>query len=202
MKTVLVTGFEPFGGAPRNPSGEAARALHGAVIDGHRVHGVELPCVFAQAPVRLIEALDHSRPVLVLCLGLAASRSGFAPERVAINLVDARIPDNAGAQPIDEPVQAGAPAAHFATLPVKAIAAALQAAGWPAAPSHSAGTFVCNQVFYALMQALAARPGVRGGFMHIGADLAAETVAQGTRVALQAALARADDLPASTGRID
>ena len=202
MKTLLVTGFEPFGDAARNPSGEAARALHGAVVDGHRVHGVELPCVFAQAPARLGAALERTRPSLVLCLGLAASRSGFSPERVAINLVDARIPDNAGAQPIDQPVHAGAPAAHFATLPVKAMAAALQAAGWPAAVSHSAGTYVCNQVFYALMRALATRPGVRGGFMHVGADLSAEAVAQGTRVALQAALARADDLGVSAGRID
>lgn len=202
MAHLLVTGFEPFGGDAANPSGDAARALHGEWLDGHRVHGVVLPCTFATAPLALQSAIAASRPVAVLCLGLAASRRGFHPERVAINLVDARIPDNAGAQPIDEPVRAGGPAARFTRLPVKAVVAALQAAGHEAAVSHTAGTYVCNQVFYRLMQLLARRPSVRGGFMHVGGDLEADAVAAGTRVALRATLATAEDLPVGGGTLD
>jgi pyroglutamyl-peptidase len=207
---VLVTGFEPFAGDPVNPSGDAARLLDGQVIAGRRVHGVVLPCVFATAPAALRAAIEATRPEMVLCLGLAASRLGFQPERVAINLVDARIPDNAGAQPVDEPVIAGAPAAAFTDLPVKAMVAALVAAGHGAAVSYSAGTFVCNQVFFALTQALAQAPAhalpggarVRGGFMHLGGDLDGAAAAAGVRVALTAALDRTADLGSSAGRID
>jgi pyroglutamyl-peptidase len=198
MGNILVTGFEPFGGDARNPSGDAALALHGALIAGHRVHGVVLPCVFATAPAALAAAVLATQPALVLCLGLAASRNGFHPERVAINLIDARIPDNAGAQPVDVPVQAGAAPAAFTTLPVKAMASALQAAGHAATVSYSAGSYVCNQVFFALMQL----PVPRGGFLHLGGDLALDAVIAGTRVALKAALAEGPDLAVSAGRID
>lgn len=167
IKTLLITGFEPFDGEAVNPSWAVAQALHGQVIAGARVAAVQLPCVFAQALPSLQAALDRQRPAWVLALGLAGSRSAVSVERVAVNLVDARIPDNAGAQPVDEPVVAGGPAAFFTGLPAKAIVAALRQAGWPAELSHSAGSFVCNQVFYGLMQALAARPGVVGGFIHL-----------------------------------
>jgi pyroglutamyl-peptidase len=103
----------------------------------------------------------------VLALGLAAEREGFTPERVAINLDDARIPDNAGAQPIDRPVVAGGPAAYFSTLPIKAVVAALNQAGHAASISPSAGSYVCNHLFYGLMHLLRRRRGVRGGFMHL-----------------------------------
>lgn len=166
-RPVLVTGFEPFGGDGINPSGEVARALHGRTIAGVPVVGAVLPCVFETSITALHEALDAHRPQLVLALGLAAGREGFTPERVAINLIDARIPDNAGAQPIDRPVVVRGRAAHFSTLPVKAIVAALHAAGLPASVSHSAGTFVCNHVFYALQHALRRQHGVRSGFMHL-----------------------------------
>jgi pyroglutamyl-peptidase len=199
---VLVTGFEPFGGDPVNPSGDAARLLDGRSIAGHRVRGVVLPCAFATAPAALQAAIEASHPALVLCLGLAASRRGFQPERVAINLIDARIPDNVGAQPVDEPVLPGAPPAAFTDLPVKAMAAALVAAGHEAAVSYSAGTFVCNQVFFALMQILQARSGVRGGFMHLGGELDGAAAAVGVRVALAEALRRTADLASSAGRVD
>jgi len=202
MATLLVTGFEPFGGLPANPSGEAARQLHGTLLGGHAIVGVELPCGFDRAPVALGQAMRDTRPALVLCLGLAPSRTGFSPERVAINLVDARIADNDGAQPLDRPVIDGAPAAYFGSLPVKAMAAALQAAGHAATLSCSAGTYVCNQVFFHLMHRLATEPGVRGGFMHVGADLDAEAVAAGVQVALAAALAHAQDVAAVGGRVD
>lgn len=163
----LVTGFEPFGGEAINPSWEIARALQGRVIGGWPVVAVQLPCVFDTALPALRAALHRHRPRAVLALGLAGSRSAISLERVAVNLCDARIPDNAGAQPVDRPVIAGAPAAYFTRLPVKALARRLQAAGWPAELSFSAGSFVCNQVFFGLMHALRRRPGVPAGFVHV-----------------------------------
>jgi pyroglutamyl-peptidase len=167
LKSLLITGFEPFDGETVNPSWAVAQALHGQVIAGARVVAAQLPCVFALALPALQAALDRHAPAWVLALGLAGSRSAISVERVAVNLVDASIQDNAAAQPVDEPVVAGGPAAYFTGLPAKAIVAALGQAGWPAELSHSAGSFVCNQVFYGLMHALARRPGVVGGFIHL-----------------------------------
>ena len=204
MLSVLLTGFEPFGGDCFNVSGAAALALDGSVVAGHRVHGVVLPCAFGQAPASLQAALERYQPALVLCLGLAASRRGFTPERVAINLVDARIPDNQGAQPMDQPVVPGASSAVFTGLPVKAMVAALRAAGFEAEVSLSAGSFVCNQVFFALCHGLHlnGHAGTRGGFMHLGGELGAETAAAGVRLALQTALGQAQDAALPGGRLD
>jgi pyroglutamyl-peptidase len=166
-RTVLVTGFEPFGGGATNPSQEIARALAGREIAGRRVAGAVLPCVFGDANHALRRLLREHRPELVICLGLAAGRSGITPERVAINVDDARMPDNAGCQPVDQPIVAGGPAAYWSTLPIKAIVAALRTRGIEASVSQTAGTFVCNHVFYGLMHALRRRPGVRGGFVHL-----------------------------------
>ena len=166
MLRVLVTGFEPFDGQSLNPSWEVARALHGVVMAGAEVTAVQLPCVFAQALPALQQALASHRPDIVLALGQAEGRCDFSVERVAINVQDARIPDNAGAQPIDVPVVAGGPAAYFSSLPIKALVAGLRAAGFPASVSQTAGTFVCNQVFYGLQHALSGR-GVDSGFMHL-----------------------------------
>lgn len=168
---ILLTGFEPFDKDLINPSWEVARALDGAEIAGGTVHAVQLPCVFGAAVAVLDEALTRLQPTLVISLGLASGRSDITPERVAINIDDARIPDNAGKQPVDEAVVDKAPAAYFSTLPIKAIVRNLREAGIPASVSNTAGTFVCNHVFYALMHRLARRaaPGVRGGFIHIPA---------------------------------
>jgi pyroglutamyl-peptidase I len=143
---ILVTGFEPFGGQSLNPSWEVARALHGLTLPGAQVTTVQMPCVFAQALPVLQQALATHSPDIVLALGQAEGRCDFSVERVAINVMDARIPDNAGAQPIDVPVIAGGPAAYFSTLPIKSLVAGLKAAGFPASVSQTAGTFVCNQV--------------------------------------------------------
>ena len=163
---ILLTGFEPFGGQSINPSWEVARALQGAVIAGAQVTAVQLPCVFAQALPALQQALAQHRPDIALALGQAEGRCDFSVERVAINVQDARIPDNAGAQPIDVPVIDGGPAAYFSTLPITSLVVGLKAAGFPASVSHTAGTFVCNQVFYALQHTLAGL-GVLSGFMHL-----------------------------------
>lgn len=211
---VLLTGFEPFGGEPVNPSWQVAQALHGELIAGAPVVALQLPCVFGAALAVLQQALLQHRPQLVLALGQAAGRCELTPERVAINVDDARIADNAGAQPIDLPVVPGGPAAYFSSLPIKAMVAALREAGVPAAVSQSAGTFVCNHVFYGLMHALNTahgRAGVRGGFMHLPLlpeqaarlpgqpSLALATQVAGVRLALAAALAQHEDLHAAGG---
>ena len=166
MLRILVTGFEPFAGQSLNPSWEVARALHGLQLQGAQVTAVQLPCVFAQALPALQQALAEHCPDIVLALGQAEGRCDFSVERVAINVMDARIADNAGDQPIDVPVIAGGPAAYFSTLPIKALVSGLRAAGFPASVSQTAGTFVCNQVFYALQHMLAGQ-GVHSGFVHL-----------------------------------
>lgn len=167
MQTALLTGFEPFGGDRLNPSGEAVRMV-AAAWEGpdHLVTDV-LPVAFDAASQRLRHLIDTHQPDVILATGLAGGRSAITPERLAINLADARIPDNAGAQPLDSPCAVGGPAAYFATVPVKAIVAALTDEGIPAALSHSAGTFVCNHVFYLAAHHAAARGDVRVGFVHV-----------------------------------
>ncbi len=166
-RTVLLTGFAPFGGEAVNPSWEAVRALDGKRIEGHRVVAVELPTEFGASLPALRTALRRTNPRVAIAVGLAGGRDGISLERVAINVIDARIPDNAGAQPIDEAVVRAGPAAYFATLPIKAALAALQRQGIPAHVSQTAGTYVCNQVFYALMHAARRRRGLRAGFVHV-----------------------------------
>jgi len=149
--TVLVTGFEPFDGAAVNPSGEVARRL-GELghPDCHLVSEV-LPVSFAHAPGLLAAAIDVHHPDIIVMLGLAENRHAITPERVALNLADARIPDNDGAQPTDAPLEPHGPAARFTHLPVKHIAHAILNAGLPAEVSLSAGTYVCNAVMYAAL---------------------------------------------------
>ncbi|RSO49664.1 pyroglutamyl-peptidase I [Streptomyces sp. WAC 06725] len=165
---VLLTGFEPFDGERTNPSWEAVRAAATTPPDGLEMTAVELPCVFGRSRTALREAVAAHDPDLVLCVGQAGGRPDLTVERIAVNIDDARIPDVSGAQPIDEPVVPGGPAAYFAALPVKACVAAVREAGLPASVSNTAGTFVCNHVFYGLMHLIATeRPALRGGFVHV-----------------------------------
>jgi pyroglutamyl-peptidase len=165
---ILLTGFEPFGGETVNPSWAAARSAARLLqSEGLDVQALELPCVFGESATLLEEALERFQPELVVCAGQAGGRPRISLERVAINCDDARIPDNAGNRPVDEPVVRDGPAAYFTSLPVKAALAALTAQNIPAEVSQTAGTYVCNHVFYALMHALRLRPGTRGGFVHV-----------------------------------
>lgn len=166
LPTVLLTGFTPFDGEVVNPSWQAVRALDGRSIARHRIVAVELPTAFGAALPALRQALRAVRPRLVIAFGLAGGRAGISLERVAINVIDARIPDSAGAQPIDVPVLRSGPAAYFSTLPIKAMLDALQRSDIPAGISQTAGTYVCNQVFYALMHA-ARRRRFPAGFVHV-----------------------------------
>jgi pyroglutamyl-peptidase len=213
---ILLTGFEPFGGEGLNPSQMLAEALHGQHVDEAEITGLVLPCVFDDALVALDQGLDTHRPTLVLALGQAGSRADLTVERVAINVNDARIPDNAGRQPIDTAVVPGGPAAYFSTLPIKAIVADLRTAGLPASVSQTAGTFVCNHVFYGLMHALTTRhPDARGGFMHVpllpeqaarqalpAASMALATMREGVLVALRTALRERVDRGVVWGMLD
>lgn len=166
---VLVTGFEPFGGDAVNASLEAVRRLPPR-LGALEIDTAELPTSYARSLPALEAAIARSHPRVVLCVGQAADRAALCVERVAVNLQDARIPDNDGARPADAPVIAGAPAAYLATLPVRAAVAALRAQELPAQLSMSAGTFVCNHVFYGLMRlAEARRHAFRGGFLHVPA---------------------------------
>ncbi|WP_310718494.1 pyroglutamyl-peptidase I [Streptomyces lydicus] len=168
MTRVLLTGFAPFDGESVNPSWQAVRAAADEPPAGIEVSAVELPCVYGASVAVLRAAIEEARPEIVVCVGQAGGRPDITVERVAINVDDARIPDSSGAEPIDEPIVPGGPAAYFATLPVKACVAAVRAAGLPASVSNTAGTFVCNHVFYGLAHLLATElPGVRGGFVHV-----------------------------------
>ena len=144
---VLVTGFEPFDGQAINPSWMAVQALHGRQVAGHRVVGAQLPCVFDRSLQVLREQMRKHRPALVIATGQAGGRGALSLERVAINVNDARIPDNVDAQPVDTPVVPGAPDAYFTSLPIKAMLAAMLDEGVTAEVSQTAGTFVCNHVF-------------------------------------------------------
>ena len=209
----LVTGFEPFGDDPVNPAAEALQRLPpqlGELSIATRL----LPTVFGQALDALEQAVAAILPDIVLGVGLAGGRAALSLERVAINIDDARIPDNAGRQPIDRPVVAGGPAAYFATLPIKAAAAAMRQEGLPAIISNTAGTFVCNHLFYGIMHLAATRyRDMRGGFLHVpylpeqavridGApSMALADIVRGIEIALEIAASRHDDIAAPEGVI-
>ena len=210
---VLVTGFEPFDGEKTNPSWEICERLP-REIAGMRVHTCLVPCEFRRAIEVAAGAVERTHPLLVISLGQAGGRARLGIERVAINVDDARIPDNTGHQPVDELVAANGPPAYFATIPVKAMAAAVRAAGVPAEVSNTAGTFVCNNVFYALMD-MAARqaPQMRAGFLHIpyAAEQAArlgavpsmslDDIVRGIEIVVSVSAARTNDLHVAEGAI-
>lgn len=199
-RTVLLTGFEPFNRESVNPAWETVKALAGWSGDGFVVEVRQLPCVFGLANRVLGEALDELAPSLVIAVGQAGGRADLSIERIAINVDDAPIPDNQARQLVDAAVVAGGPAAYFSTLPIKAIVRGLRAAGLPASVSQSAGTFVCNHVFYGLMHASAGR-GLRAGFIHIpylpeqaaahpgAASMALADMVRGLKIAVEVALA-------------
>lgn len=210
MRTVLLTGFEPFAGDAANPSGDAVRLVQGRWTGPERLVVEVLPVAFEATTARLAELLAAHRPDVVIATGLAGGRDAVTPERVAINLADARIPDNAGHRPQDAPVIAGGPAAYFATLPVKAISTALATSGIPSTVSHTAGTFVCNATMYAALHATA-QSSVRTGFIHVpwadGAapvglpSLPVERIADALEIAVRVSLDVPGDISAAGGEI-
>lgn len=164
---ILVTGFDPFGGESMNPSWEAVKLLPNT-IGGHDVVKALMPCIFVKAGVELEKQIKAHNPDFVLCVGQAGGRFDLNVEKVAINLMDGRIADNEGYQPIDTIIQKDGDTAYFATLPVKAMVAAIREVGIPASLSYTAGSYVCNYIMYeALYLTNKKHPGVKAGFMHI-----------------------------------
>jgi pyroglutamyl-peptidase len=208
--SVLVTGFDPFGGSAVNPSWDAVHALHGRVIAGHRVIGGEIPTIFGDSLQRLEALLEEHQPKLVICTGQAGGRGAISLERVAINVNDARIPDNRGFKPIDVPIVPDGPAAYFTSLPIKAMLQALLDAGVRAEVSQTAGTFVCNQTFYGLMHLLAQPKwqGTRGGLIHVPylpqqgqPSMRVEEIVRGLELAIACALATKHDIRKEAGAL-
>ncbi|MBN8889630.1 MAG: pyroglutamyl-peptidase I [Rhodospirillales bacterium 70-18] len=208
---ILVTGFEPFGGERLNPSQAAIDRLP-ARLGGLRIATQLLPAAYAPSLGLLRAAIAREDPDIVLCTGEAGSRIDLTPERVAINVQDARIRDNEGDQPIDVAVVPGGPAAYFTTLPIKAAVHAMREAGLPASVSNSAGTFVCNHVFYGLMHYAAMRKArFRGGFMHLpylpeqaanhpkAPSMALDCIVRGIEIVLTVSAETGADLVAAEG---
>ena len=161
MTKVLLTGFEPFGKATLNPSGEIVKQ-----ISGDNIVTAILPVAYAQSAEALLALIEHHKPDVVICLGQAEGRTQITPERIAINLDDARLADNVGVMRNDLPILVGGPVAYESTLPIKAFVEAINAAGVPAAVSLSAGAFLCNHIFYVAQDALKDTK-VRSGFVHV-----------------------------------
>lgn len=168
MKKILLTGFDPFEGEVTNPSWEAVRLFDGKEIMGFTIVARQIPTVFGRSLQLLKDLIQQENPSAVLCIGQAGGRPDITVERVAINIDDARIPDNEAQQPIDQPIVEGGPVAYWSTLPIKEIVGALRSAGIPASVSNTAGTFVCNHIFYGLRHYLSENSrDVPGGFIHI-----------------------------------
>ena len=161
MTKVLLTGFEPFGKATLNPSGEIIKQ-----ISGDNIITAILPVAYAQSAERLLELIAEHKPDVVICLGQAEGRTHISPERIAINLDDARLADNEGVIRNDVQIIAGGPVAYESTLPVKEFVKAINDAGVPAAVSLSAGAFLCNHVFYVAQDHFKGTK-VRSGFVHV-----------------------------------
>ena len=194
-KKLLITGFDPFGGESINPSWEAVNALP-ETVGAWKLTKLQVPTVFGKAGETVLAAAEKLQPDAILCVGQAGGRAAVTPELVAINLRYGRIADNAGVSPMDEPVVADGPAAYFSTLPVRDMIAAMKKVGVPASLSNTAGTFVCNNLMYGLLDYLH-RTGrhIPAGFIHIPAtpaqaverpspSLSPETVAKGLLAAI------------------
>ena len=164
---ILVTGFDPFGGEAVNPAWEAVSRLP-AETGGAEIVKLQVPTMFGRAPEAALREVERLRPDFVVSVGQAAGRTAITPERIAINCEEASIPDNAGFQPAGGPVVEGGPDGYFSLLPVKEMAAAIQAAGLPGKVSNTAGTYVCNHLMYHILHACHTRyPRMRSGFIHV-----------------------------------
>lgn len=213
MSKILMTGFDPFGGETVNPALEAVKAMEGRVICGAQIVVLEVPTVRVKCVQRLMKAIGELDPGVVISVGQAGGRAEITPERVAINVDDFRIEDNDGNQPVDEPIDPEGPMAYFSTLPIKAMVEAMRSRGIPASVSNSAGTFVCNHLFYGLMRYLHMEGRGRiGGFVHIPylpiqaarypgqPSMSLECIVEGLSAAVEAVLLNRRDIKVTGGR--
>lgn len=218
MPRLLLCGFEPFGSDSVNPALKIIEALDGQRLSLQGDSAASIEVITCRVPVTrfssiesVIAAIETHAPDTVIMLGQASGRSAITPERVAINLDDYRIKDNGGHQPVDEPIEAGGPDGCFTTLPIKAMVHDLQAAGLPASVSFSAGTFVCNHLFYGIQRHLTDSP-IRSGFVHIPAlpeqsldgrlpTMSLASMLEGVRVMCISAMSHQQDLHVGGGNI-
>ncbi|MGG5359111.1 MULTISPECIES: pyroglutamyl-peptidase I [unclassified Enterococcus] len=164
---VLVTGFDPFGGDKVNPAYEAVKKMPDEIA-GAEIIKLEIPTVFGKSGAVLKEAIQQHQPEVVICVGQAGGRAAVSMERVAINLAEARIPDNEGNQPFDTALEEDGDTAYFTSLPIKAMVKNINDHGLPAYISYTAGTFVCNDIMYRLLYMIDKEfPTIRGGFIHV-----------------------------------
>lgn len=164
---VLITGFDPFGGESINPAWEAVKMMRDEIA-GAEIVKMQIPTVVGKSIEKIHDKMREINPDVVLSIGQAGGRFGVTPERVAINITDARIPDNEGNQPIDAPIFADGPAAYFTNLPVKAMVESIKGAGYPSVLSNTAGTYICNHVMYGILYYIDKEfPNARGGFIHV-----------------------------------
>ena len=198
---VLVTGFDPFGGESVNPAYEAVKLLPD-IIEGAQIIKLQIPTVFKKSIEVVKEAVENDQPDVVINVGQAGGRACVTVEKVAINLADAGIPDNAGDSPQDEPLEEDGPDAYFSTLPVRAMVENVKSHGLPCEISYSAGTYVCNSVMYRVLH-LASKeyPNMKAGFIHVPysceqaakkngyvASMPLETIAKSLEYAIAAAI--------------
>jgi len=213
MQKVLLTGFDPFGGETTNPALESVKKLDGVKIGDYLIVAREIPTVFNESIAKLEDYMKEIDPSLIICVGQAGGRPDVTIERIAINVNDARIPDNKGQQPIDTAVVEGGPAAYWSTLPIKAIVKAMREKGVPASVSQTAGTFVCNHIFYGLMNLLEQGGNrIRGGFIHIPflpeqaaaypgqSSMALDTIVKGLKTGVEAAIINEKDIQETGGQ--
>ena len=164
---VLITGFAPFGGESINPAWEAVKVIKDEIA-GAEIIKMQIPTVVGKSIAKIHDKMAEINPDIVIAVGQAGGRFGVTPERVAINVTDARIPDNEGNQPIDEVIFEDGDTAYFSSLPVKAMVQAIKDAGYPSALSNTAGTYICNHVMYGILYYIQKEfSNVRGGFIHV-----------------------------------
>ncbi len=208
---LLLTAFDPFGGSPINPALEAVKLVADRIGDTEIVK-MEVPTVFGKSVAAVTAKMAEVKPDAVLCIGQAGGRYDLTPERVAINLDDARIPDNEGKQPIDTAIFADGAPAYFSSLPIKAMVAKIREAGLPASVSNTAGTFVCNHLMYGVLYHIARScPRVKGGFMHVpfvpsqtlhspAPSMNVQDIARGIEAAIVAIAENEEDIIAAEGK--
>ena len=209
---VLITGFDPFGGEKINPAYEAIKGLEDN-IGGAEIIKKEIPTVFKKSIVELEKTIEEEKPDIVICVGQAGGRHDITLERVAINIDDARIPDNEGNQPIDEKVFEDGENAYFASVPIKAMTQKIREGGVPASISNTAGTFVCNHIMYGLLYLIDKKfPNLRGGFIHVPflpeqvldkgnvPSMSTENITKALRLAIEGALKYKEDIKVQEGK--
>lgn len=210
---ILITGFDPFGGENINPALEAVKKLPDTIL-GSEIIKIEIPTVFRKSLEKIEENIIKHNPDVVISVGQAGGRFGVTPERVAINMDDARIKDNEGNQPIDMPIFKDGEAAYFSTLPIKAMVKEMNDNGIPASISNSAGTFVCNHVMYGLLYLIDKKfPNIRGGFVHVPyipsqvttkpntPSMSIENITKGLELIIKAVIENSSDIKTIGGTI-